>query len=110
MSDSKRRVKPDGTVVYRKRGLLHRLDGPAIVRPDGKNGWFIDGGELAEYEFGIFAGGVPHVRVVRAILRHRRDPDCVRRLTEMVRARLGPMPAEWMIAMFDSPGACRCRL
>ena len=36
---------PDGTIRYMKDGKLHNWEGPAVVHPDGKEEYFINGFE-----------------------------------------------------------------
>jgi hypothetical protein len=36
-------VLSDGTQEWRENGVLHRYDGPAIIRPDGTQEWWRDG-------------------------------------------------------------------
>jgi hypothetical protein len=37
----------DGTRIWKCNGKIHRDNGPAIERPDGKNGlWFFNGKEI----------------------------------------------------------------
>lgn len=54
-----RAVSPGGIESYFDRlGRLHRLDGPAIVWPEGWGGhreWWIDGIELDEFEHAVAA-------------------------------------------------------
>jgi len=33
----------DGTIRYKLNGLRHRLDGPAVIRADGTQEWWLNG-------------------------------------------------------------------
>lgn len=39
----KKYTSPDGTVRYIKDNKLHNWDGPALIHPDGKEEYFING-------------------------------------------------------------------
>lgn len=41
--DGPARVLPDGTEEWYRSGLRHRDDGPALIHPDGSGEWFWDG-------------------------------------------------------------------
>ena len=36
-------VLANGIIEWRKNGLFHRTDGPAVILPDRSNIWYIDG-------------------------------------------------------------------
>lgn len=40
---TKKFTSPDGTVRYLKDGKLHNWEGPALIHPDGKEEYFING-------------------------------------------------------------------
>ena len=37
------RIDEDGTQRWYQNGLLHRLDGPAVIRQDGTQRWYLNG-------------------------------------------------------------------
>jgi hypothetical protein len=37
------RIDIHGSVYYRKEGSNHRLDGPAVIHPDGVEAWYKEG-------------------------------------------------------------------
>jgi len=39
-------IKPNGELHWMEEGKHHRLDGPAVIYPDGKEDWYINGGCL----------------------------------------------------------------
>ena len=41
-------VYPDGTQVWYRNGLRHRGDGPAVVYPGGAQFWYVDNEYVAE--------------------------------------------------------------
>lgn len=36
-------IEKDQTIKYYVDGKLHRLDGPAVIRPNGNNSWWHEG-------------------------------------------------------------------
>lgn len=36
-------VYHDGTIIWKKNGLIHRIGGPALIRSDGELQWMEDG-------------------------------------------------------------------
>lgn len=44
----------DGTKEWWSSRRLHRLDGPAIERPDGNHEYWINGKQLTEEEFKLY--------------------------------------------------------
>lgn len=51
-SEPTRIVERDGGVVYRNsRGKLHRIDGPAVTLPSGREQWWLHGVPYSESEF-----------------------------------------------------------
>jgi antitoxin component YwqK of YwqJK toxin-antitoxin module len=54
MSDKiqvKRYKSPDGTVRHIKDGKLHNADGPALIHPDGKEEYYLNGILLTKDDF-----------------------------------------------------------
>jgi len=41
-----------GIRCWHKNGKLHRLSGPAIIRPNGKNEYWIDGNQYSFKQYG----------------------------------------------------------
>ena len=44
-------VDPDGSLMWYRNGKLHRTDGAAVVFPTGDLHWFLNGEELSEEDF-----------------------------------------------------------
>ena len=44
-------VTPRGKIYYYENNKLHRLDGPAVICPDGYWYWYLYGRHLSEEEF-----------------------------------------------------------
>lgn len=38
--------KPDGTKEWRHNGVLHRTDGPAVIKPNKTYQWWVDGKQV----------------------------------------------------------------
>ena len=47
----KRFKSPDGTVRYIKDGKLHNAEGPALIHPDGKEEYYLNGFFLTKDDF-----------------------------------------------------------
>ena len=45
---TKKYTSPDGTVRYIKDGKLHNWEGPALITPEGKEEYFINGTQHAK--------------------------------------------------------------
>lgn len=43
-------VRPDGFQCWFWNGLRHRLDGPAVICPDGTIEYWLNGNPVSEYE------------------------------------------------------------
>jgi hypothetical protein len=48
---TKRLKSPDGTIRYIRDGKLHNAEGPALIHPDGKEEYFINGFEHTKDEW-----------------------------------------------------------
>ena len=44
-------VRPDGTCAWYRNGKLHRTDGAAVIHADGACYWFLQGRELSREKF-----------------------------------------------------------
>ena len=44
-------IRPSGTRVWYQNDQLHRTTGPAIEYADGRRSWYVDGKKLTEQEF-----------------------------------------------------------
>ena len=49
--DVRKITSPDGAIRYIKDGKLHNSDGPAVVYPDGKEEYYINGFQFTKDEF-----------------------------------------------------------
>ena len=49
--DVRKITSPDGAIRYIKDGKLHNADGPAVVYPDGKEEYYINGFQFTKDEF-----------------------------------------------------------
>lgn len=47
----KRFKSPDGTIRYIKDGKLHNAEGPALIHPDGKEEYYLNGIFLTKENF-----------------------------------------------------------
>jgi hypothetical protein len=45
---TKKYISTDGTVRYMKDGKLHNWEGPALITPEGKKEYFINGSQLTK--------------------------------------------------------------
>ncbi len=52
--DVRKITSPDGAIRYIKDGKLHNSDGPAVVYPDGKEEYYINGFQFTKDEFQAF--------------------------------------------------------
>ena len=48
---TKRYKSPDGTIRYVNEGKLHNNDGPAVIHPDGKEEYYLNGIFLTKEDF-----------------------------------------------------------
>jgi hypothetical protein len=47
-----RKIKsPDGSIRYIKDGKLHNADGPAVIHPDGKEEYHLNGFQYSKDEY-----------------------------------------------------------
>lgn len=46
-------VRPDGWNQWFVHGVRHRLDGPAVIRKDGSKEWWVDGQKVKAQNFPI---------------------------------------------------------
>lgn len=44
----------DGSKAWRRDAALHREDGPALIKPDGTQEWYIGGTQLTHVEFALW--------------------------------------------------------
>ena len=52
MSNQVKRYKsPDGTIRYVKEGKLHNAEGPALIHPDGKEEYYLNGFSLTKEDY-----------------------------------------------------------
>lgn len=46
-------IRPNGSMEWRIKGELHRLDGPAVIRSDGSKEWWVDGKSISFHHLSI---------------------------------------------------------
>jgi hypothetical protein len=44
------RTLADGTIEWRRRGELHRESGPAVIHPDGREDYYLEGWRLSDID------------------------------------------------------------
>ena len=69
----KRYKSPDGTIRYVCDGKLHNPDGPAVIHPDGKEEYHINGFQYSKDEFKKIkkdSVGLPWYKSGTAKMRH----------------------------------------
>ena len=70
---TKRYKSPDGTIRYVCDGKLHNSDGPAVIHPDGKEEYHINGFQYSKDEFKKIkkdSVGLPWYKSGTAKMRH----------------------------------------
>ncbi len=69
----KRYKSPDGIIRYVRDGKLHNPDGPAVIHPDGKEEYHINGFQYSKDEFKKIqkdSVGLPWYKSGTAKMRH----------------------------------------
>ena len=72
-TDIKRITSPDGIIRYVKDGKLHNAEGPAVIYPDGKEEYHLNGFKYSKDEFKMIkkdGNGLPFYKTSSGKMRH----------------------------------------
>jgi hypothetical protein len=72
-TDIRRITSPDGIIRYIKDGKLHNAEGPAVVYPDGREEYHLNGFQYSKDEFKIIkkdSNGLPFYKQSGTKMRH----------------------------------------
>jgi hypothetical protein len=72
-TDIRRITSPDGIVRYIKDGKLHNAEGPAVVYPDGREEYHLNGFQYSKDEFKMIkkdSNGLPFYKQSGTKMRH----------------------------------------
>jgi hypothetical protein len=72
-TDIRRITSPDGIIRYIKDGKLHNVEGPAVVYPDGREEYHLNGFQYSKDEFKMIkkdSNGLPFYKQSGTKMRH----------------------------------------